>query len=161
MKIKKIEISVNTENFLKYSPSQKEWVVLQEKRDIFIEANKNIIEVIENKEISNVDMWGKHEEKGGYSGYSIKYYQGFLEIEGKNNENASKINMKLILSKQIINLVLQQASGDIKDLVKKEYEEFTNELEKLITKAQQKNIFGNFVGSKFNKIKKLILEEKK
>jgi hypothetical protein len=161
MRIKTTEISVKTKNFLKYSPTQKEWIALRKERELFIEANKNIIEVIENKEILNVDMWGKPEEKGNYSGYSIKYYRGFLEIEGKNNENASKINMKLILSKQIINLVLQQASGDIKDLVKKEYEEFTNELEKLITKAQQKNIFGNFVATKFNKIKKLILEEKK
>jgi hypothetical protein len=160
MQIRKIEISVETKNFLKLSPDERERIALQKERDLFIETNKNLIEVIENKEISSVDCW-KLEEKGRYSGYSIIYYQGSLEIVGKNNGKASKIDMKLILSKQIINLVLQQASGDIKDLVKKEYEEFTNELEKLITKAQQKNIFGNFVGSKFNKIKKFILEEKK
>jgi hypothetical protein len=158
MKIRNIQVSLETKNFLKLSPNEREWIALQKERDLFIETNKNLIEVVESKEISNVDCW-KPEEKGIYSGYSITYYHGSLDLQ--NNQTASRIDMKLILSKQIINLVLQQASGDIKDLVKKEYEEFTNELEKLITKAEQKNIFGNFVATKFNKIKKLILEEKK
>ena len=47
---------------------------------------------------------------------------------------------------------------DIKELVKKEYQEFENQLYQLIDRTEKRNVFGNFVVSKFKKLKEAILD---
>ena len=66
--------------------------------------------------------------------------------------------MRISLTKSIINLVLKEAGGEIKELVKKEYQEFENQLYQLIDRTEKRNVFGNFVVSKFKKLKEAILD---
>lgn len=159
MKIQEIKISIREKYFLKYdglaNKNYKE-SLLREKAD-FLQQNRNI-EIVEDREILNVDSDGKSNSifSKNYSGYFLKYYEGNLIIEGEQNK--SKISMKVSLNNSIIDLVLKEAGGEIKELVKKEYEEFESQLYQLIDKTEKKNVFGNFVVSKFKKLKELILD---
>ncbi len=158
MKIKKIEISIKEKFFLKYGGlNDKDYKAsLQKERSRFLEETKNI-EIIEDREISGVDSDGKTDSYSkAYSGFYINYYEGSLQIEGEQRK--SKTSMKISLTKSIMNLVLKEASGEIKELVKKEYQEFENQLYQLIDRTEKKNVFGNFVVSKFKKLKEAILD---
>lgn len=158
MKIQQIGISIKEKYFLKYdglyNKDYKE--SLQEEKARFLEENKNI-QIVEDREVSNVDSDGK---SGGfsknYSGYFLKYYEGNLVIEGEQGK--SRISMRVSLNNSIVNLVLKEAGGEIKELVKKEYQEFENQLYQLIEKTEKKNVFGNFVVSRFKKLKEAILD---
>lgn len=158
MKIQEIKISVKEKYFLKYSGlNNKDYKSsLEKERNRFLEETKNI-EIVENREISDVDSDGR---TGGYSkdysGFYIKYYEGTLQIEGEQNK--SKISMKVSLNNSIMNLALKEAGGEIKELVRKEYQEFESQLYQLIDKTGKKNVFGNFVVSKFKKLKEAILD---
>lgn len=157
MKIKQININIKEKYFLKYGGlTDKDYnKTLQKERECFLQENKNI-EIIESGEISGVDSDGK---TGGYSkaysGYFLKYYEGTLLIDGGQNKSA--VSMKISLNKSIMNLVLKEAGGEIKELVKQEYQEFERELYELIDRTERKNVFGNFVVSKFKKLKEAIL----
>lgn len=158
MKIKKIEISIKEKFFLKYGALNDKDLKknLEKERSRFLEEAKNI-EIIENREISNVDSDGKADGYSkSYSGFYIKYYEGTLQIEGEQSKNT--IFMRISLTKSIMNLVLKEAGGEIKELVKKEYQEFENQLYQLIDRTEKKNVFGNFVVSKFKKLKETILD---
>jgi len=161
MKIKKIEISLKEKYFLEYNglSNQTYKSSLDKEKTKFLEENKNI-ELIENREVSGVDINGK---VGGisdqYSGYYLKYYEGILLIEGI--QEATKTSMNIKLTKSVMDLVLKEAGGEIKELVKKEYEEFERQLLELIERTEKKNPFGNFVISKFKKIKEVLLNNTK
>ena len=158
MKIQEIKISIKEKYFLKYGGLNDEHYkdILEKQRSCFLEENKNI-EIVENGEISNVDSDGKTDSYSkAYSGFYLKYYEGNLIIEGEQNK--SKICMKVSLNNSIMNLVLKEAGGEIKELVKKEYQEFENQLYQLIDKTEKKNVFGNFVVSKFKKLEEAILD---
>ena len=156
MKIQKIEISIKEKFFLKYGGlNDKDYKAsLERERSCFLEENKNI-GIIENREIYDVDSGGKTDSYSK-SGFFIKYYEGTLQIEGE--QSRSKTSMRISLTKSIMNLVLKEAGGGIKELVKKEYEEFERQLYQLIDKTEKKNVFGNFVVSKFKKLKEAILD---
>lgn len=154
MKITKINIEIKEKFFLDVDGlGNKDKEKLEKRFKIFLLENKNI-QIIEQGEIQNVCSSGRKDTDrcNFYSGYFVKYYEGLLVIEGKN------IVMKTALNKSIMDLVLKHASGEIKELVKEEYREFETQLAQLIDKTEKKNLFGNYVVSKFKKLKNIILE---
>ena len=159
MKIQEVKINIKEKYFLRYGSLEEcNKKDLQKEKDHFLEKNRNI-EIIEDGEVSNVDSSGKSDGwSTNYSGYLIKYYEGNLTIEGEQNK--SKISMRVSLNRSIINLLLKEAGGEIKELVKKEYQEFEDQLYQLIEKTEKKNVFGNFVVSKFKKLKEAILDSR-
>lgn len=153
MKITKINIEIKEKFFLEYNGlnNEKYKSELEKKLKEFLDNNKNL-SIIESGEIGNVDFNGKKSKDfNNYSGYFVKYYEGLMIIDGSN------ISMKVSLNKRIIDLALKEAGGEIKELVKQEYQEFENQLYQLIDKTEKKNIFGNFVVSKFSKLKEAVL----
>jgi hypothetical protein len=159
MKIQEIKISIKEKCFVHYdgltNTGRKE--NLQRDRDLFLNEKGNKIQIIESIEVENTDSEGKKSKYiNSYSGYSVKYYEGELKIASEQKQ--SDINMQVKLTKSIMDLILKEAGGEIKELVKKEYEEFENQLIQLIDKTQNRNIFGNFVVSKFKKLKETILK---
>lgn len=154
MKITKINIEFKTKYFLKYKGlnDKNDKIQLQKDLKSFIDNTKDI-EIIESGEIRDVGSSGVKyvNDPNNYSGYFVKYYDGIMLIDGKS------VSMRVSLNKKVMNLVFKEAGGEIKELVKKEYEEFTNELYQLIERTEKKNIFGNFVVSKFKKLKEAIL----
>jgi len=152
MKIEKIEIKIQEKYFVEFNGLYNEIYLEKLKKDKkeFLENNKHI-EIIEDKEVKNLNYNNNPEVGGHYNGYYLQYYIGEMQIKG------SKVSMKVNLNKKIIDLALKEAGGEIKELVKKEYEEFENQLYALIAKTEKKNIFGNYVVSKFKKLKEAIL----
>ena len=152
MKIEKIEIKIQEKYFVKYNGLYHEIYSEEIKRNKkeFLENNKNI-EIIEDKKVEYLDYENNPKVGGQYSGYYLQYYIGEMQIKG------SKVSMKVNLNKKIIDFALKEAGGEIRELVKKEYEEFENQLYALIDKTEKKNIFGNYVVSKFKKLKEAIL----
>jgi hypothetical protein len=152
MKVSKINIEIKEKYFLAWYTNEKEKQEQKNLLDRFLLNNAGKIEIIESKEITEVNTDGKKKEQNNYySGYYVKYYIGSMEISGSN------VAMKLNLSKKIIDLALKEAGGEIKELVKQEYQEFEKNLYQLIDKTEKKNIFGNFVVSKLKKLKEAIL----
>ena len=80
------------------------------------------IQIIEDKKVEYLDYENNPKVGGQHSGYYLQYYIGEMQIKG------SKVSMKVNLNKKIIDLALKEAGGEIKELVKKEYEEFENQL---------------------------------
>jgi hypothetical protein len=160
MKIQEIKISIKEKCFVNFNglTNTERKGNLQRARDLFLNERGNEIQILESIEIENTDSDGKKNSKysDSYSGYSVKYYEGELKIASEQNQ--SGVNMQVKLTKSIMDLVLKEAGGEIKEFVKKEYEEFENQLIQLIDKTQNKNIFGNFVVSKFKKLKETILK---
>ena len=160
MKIQEIKIAIKEKCFVDFNglTNTERKKNLQQARDLFLNERGNKIQIIENIEIEDTDSDGRKNSKysTSYSGYSLKYYEGELKIASAQNQ--SDINMQVKLTKSIMDLVFKEAGGEIKELVKKEYEEFENQLIQLIDKTQNKNIFGNFVVSKFKKLKETILK---
>jgi len=159
MKIQEIKIAIKDKYFIEFNglTNQTYKERLQKARDLFLQEKGNRIEILENIEVSNLDSDGKRDSGyTQYSGYYIKYYEGELKIISE--QSRSTTNMKVALNKSIMNLVLRAAGGEIKELVKKEYEEFESQLIQLIEKTQNKNIFGNFVVSNLKKLKEVILK---
>ena len=155
MKIEKIEIKIQEKYFVEYAGLDREThkTRLNEALKKFINTTQDI-QVIETGEIKDVYSDGKKDknpEYNNYSGYYLQYYIGEMQIKG------SKVSMKVNLNKKIIDLALKEAGGEIKELVKKEYEEFENQLYALLDKTEKKNIFGNYVVNKFKKLKEAIL----
>lgn len=152
MKIEKIEIKIQEKYFVDYNALHNESYLekIKKNKKEFLENNKDI-EIIEDKEVRSLDYNNKPKDGEPYSGYYLKYYIGEMQIKG------SKVSMKVNLNKKIMDLALKEAGGEIKELVKKEYEEFENQIYALIDKTEKKNIFGNFVVSKFKKLKEAIL----
>ena len=152
MKIEKIEIKIQEKYFVDYNALYNKSYLekIKKNKKEFLENNKDI-EIIEDKEVRSLDWHNKPQVGGHYNGYYLKYYIGEMQIQG------SKVSMKVNLNKKIMDLALKEAGGEIKELVKKEYEEFENQIYALIDKTEKKNIFGNFVVSKFKKLKEAIL----
>lgn len=152
MKIEKIEIKIQEKYFVEYNGLYHEIYSEKIKRNKkeFLENNKNI-EIIEDKKVEYLDYENNPKVGGQYSGYYLQYLIGEMQIKG------SKVSMKVNLNKKIIDFALKEAGGEIKELVKKEYEEFENQLYALIDKTEKKNIFGNYVVSKLKKLKEAIL----
>lgn len=155
MKISKLNIEIKDKFFLRYDGLNLYKKQLEKHFKEFLDNNSNL-QIIDSGEIRDVYADGKKKEGlNNYSGYFVKYYEGLMVIEGNN------ISMTTNLNKSIIDLALKQASGEIKELVKKEYQEFENQLIDLIEKTEKKNIFGNFVARNFSKLRKAILESNK
>lgn len=153
MKIKEIRIIYKQHYFTRYKglDNATNQAEIYKKKLNFLESNQNNIELIKDEEVRNLDYNAKPEENGEYSGYCLEYYQGWMDMDGKN------VSMKIALTKTIIDLALKAGSGEIKELVKQEYQEFENQLYRLIDETEKKNIFGRFIGSKFEKLKQAIL----
>lgn len=177
MKIEKIEISLKEKYFIKLLPTQSETEKLKKEKDEFLKNNKKFIELLEDMEVTNLEYDAKKPEngKGHYSGYYIQYYEGKMQINGKN------VEIKIQLTQEIMNLVAKLAGNKIKELVKKEYQEFENELHKLIDEKEKehqkfenklyklidekiidtKNVFSYFNQDKLKKLKQTILDKLK
>lgn len=175
MKIKEIRIIYKQHYFTSYQglDNATNQAEIYKKKLNFLESNQNNIQLIKDEEVRNLDYHSKPEENGEYSGYYLEYYQGWMSMEGKN------VSMTIDLTKTIIDLALKAGSGEIKELVKQEYQEFENQLYqlidetekknqefenqfenqlyRLIDETEKKNIFGRFIGSKFEKLKQAIL----
>lgn len=152
MKITKINLELKTKYLLDYKGLEHSKIKLDKELKSFIDNAKDFL-IIESGEIRDVSSNGRRydDDSNKYSGYFVKYYEGIMLIGGES------VSMRVSLNKKVIDLVFKEAGGEIKELVKKEYEEFTNELYQLIERTEKKNIFGNFVVGKFKKLKEAIL----
>ena len=154
MKIKEIRIIYKQHYFTRYNGLDNatyQAEIYKEKLN-FLESNKNNIQLIKDEEVRNLDYDAKPEENGEYSGYCLEYYQGWMDMGGKD------VSMKIALTKTIMDLVLRAGNGEIKELVKQEYQEFEDQLYRLIDETEKKNVFGRFIASKFKKLKQAILD---
>ena len=154
MKIKEIRIIYKQHYFARFNGlnDARYRIELQQAKLEFLESNKNNIILIQDEEVHNLDYNSKPVENGKYSGYCLEYYQGWMNIKGKN------ISMEIALTETIMDLALKTAGGKIKELVKQEYREFEEQLIDMIDKTEQKSVFGSFVASKFKKLKQAILD---
>ncbi len=157
MKISKINIEIKEKFFLDYKGLDFENRKTKLNKDLkeFLDRTKTKdIQVVETGEISNVYDDGKKHSNNSYNnygGYFVRYYEGLMVIDGNN------ISMKVVLNKRIIDLALKEAGGEIKELVKLEYNEFENQLYELIDKTEKKNIFEEQEQLKFKEVKETIL----
>lgn len=139
MKVEKIEIKIVEKYFVEYMGLYKKESLEKIKKDKkdFLESKKDI-QIIEDKEVRNLDynLKPQIDGKGYNSGYYLSYYIGEMQIK------SNKVSMKVDLNKKIIDLALKEAGGEIKELVKKEYQEFENQLYQLIDKTEKKNVLG-------------------
>ena len=136
MKISKINIEIKEKYFLDYKGLDSEEKKTKLNKDLkeFLDRTKDI-QVEETGEIRDVYIDGKRDKElkyNKYSGYFVIYYEGLVVINGNN------ISMKVVLNKRIIDLALKEAGGEIKELVKQEYNEFKNQLYELIDKTEKK-----------------------
>lgn len=134
MEISKINIEIKEKFFLEYLGLDRETykTKLNEALKKFLDTTQDI-QVIETGEIKDVYSDGKKDKNpkyNNYSGYFVKYYEGLLVIDGSN------ISMKIALNKKIIELALKEVKDEIRELVKKEYNEFENQLNQLIDKTE-------------------------
>lgn len=162
MKISQINIKMEKELFLTSFMHSRYWNEPKnieeelEKQKIllndFLKNNKKKFYIIESGKMEMVNCDGKKQAGSNfYSGYYVKYYTGNMVIDGSN------IAMNVNLNKEIINFILKATGGEIKELVKQEYQEFEKQLNDLIDKTEKKNIFGNFVVTKLKELKNAIL----